>query len=135
MTSLSTSTPSQSKMTALKRSLSGLASFQEAIHALQGAQDVFSRVGIGYTQIPFAQDAEVGAADQRNTRLVEQRIGQWLGVPAGLLDVGEGIEGALGRDAGNPRQLVETFHHQLATLVERNAHMRHRILRPGQGGD
>src|SRR3569623_2156233 len=118
MTSLSTRTPSQSKITAITRSLGRLAGLEETVHALERAQDIFRGIGIRDAQIALAQDAEVRSADQGHAGLIQQRIGQGLGLPSCLLDVGEGIKGALGRDAGDARQLVEAFHYQLAALVE-----------------
>ena len=50
--------------------------------------------------------AEIRAADQRDARLVEQRVGELLRLPAGLRDVREGVEGALRGDAGDARQRV-----------------------------
>src|ERR1044072_5214373 len=94
-TSLSTRTPSQSKMTALNR-LGRFPRGQEFAHPAQRLDDVLGGVGVGQAQIAFAQDAEVRTADQSHAGFVQQRIGERLGLPAGLLDVGESIEGAGG---------------------------------------
>src|ERR1051326_7276998 len=97
-TSLSTRTPSQSKMTAeINGCSSRLAGLEEIAHPAQRLLDILRRIGIGQAQIALAQDAEIRSADQRHAGLIQQRIGQRLGLPAGELDIGEGIEGALGR--------------------------------------
>src|SRR5438128_624492 len=68
-----------------------LAALEELAHAVEGAQDVLGRVGVGDAQVALGEDAEVGAADERDARVVEQRRGERLRLPAGALDVGEGV--------------------------------------------
>ena len=108
---------------------------QEFAHAVQRLENILRRIGVGDAQIPFSQYAEIRAADQGDAGFTEQRVGQGLGLPAGLADIREGIEGALGRDARNPGQLVQAFHHDFPALVEFGHHFQHRLLRPGQRGD
>ena len=45
---------------------------QEIPHPLQRALDVFQRIRVGEAQIPFAVNAEIGAADGRYARILEQ---------------------------------------------------------------
>src|SRR3978361_1768244 len=75
--SLSTRTPSQSKMTAAIKGMSGrLAGAEELAHAAQRLENIFGGVGIGKPQIALAQDAEIRAPDQRHAGLVQHGIGQ-----------------------------------------------------------
>ena len=43
---------------------------EEVGHALHGAEDVLGRVGVGDADIALAEDAEIRAADDRDTLVV-----------------------------------------------------------------
>src|SRR5262249_5302746 len=113
----------------------GLARAQELAHAVERAQDVLGRVGVGKAHIAFAKNAEVGAADDRDAGVLEQRGSERLRLPAGALDVGEGVERALGRGAGHSRQAVQALDHDLPAPVELVDHLRHLVLRPLERGE
>src|SRR5262245_28377942 len=63
----------------------GLAGGEEGAHSVERLEDVLGRVGVGQTQIAFAENAEVGAADGDDAGVVEQGVGELLGLPAGAL--------------------------------------------------
>src|SRR5262245_4939800 len=69
--------------------LSRLAACQKIAHAVERLQDVLGRVGVREPHIAFPKDAEVGATDNGDAGVVEQRVGERLRLPAGPLDVVE----------------------------------------------
>src|SRR5215813_12337747 len=60
------------------RALRRLAAAQEFAHALERAQDVLGRVGVGQPHVTFAQNAKVGAADNGDAAILQQRGGERL---------------------------------------------------------
>ncbi len=109
---------------AAAETLRRLAARQEFAHAVERLQDVLGRVGVGQPHIALAENAEVRPADDGDAGIVQQRRRQRLRLPAGALDVGEGVERALRRRAGHAGQFVEALDHDFAALVEFGDHLR-----------
>src|ERR1035437_2199366 len=84
----------------------------------QGFVQVLQRVGDTEAEIAFSVCAEGGAGEAGDTGLFEQRVGQFLGRPAGLRNVGEGVERAFGDTAGEAFDLVETGDEDVAAVLE-----------------
>src|SRR3954452_3615354 len=68
---------------------------QELAHAVERLKDVLGRVGVGHAHVPFAENPEVRAADQRDAAIIEQRGRERLRLPAGAFHVRERIKCAL----------------------------------------
>src|SRR5690606_6626926 len=115
--------------------LSRLVRGEEVAHALQRLQDVLRGVGVGEADEALAVDAEVRPADDGDARLLEKGGGERLGLPARARDVREGVEGALGRGAGDAGQLVEPLYDDFPPSVELGHHLAHAVLRAGEGGE
>src|SRR5579862_2619872 len=109
-----------------------LAACQKLAHAVERLENVFRRVGVGHAHVAFAEHAEIRAADQRDAGVFQERIGERLCLPAGALDVGEGVERALRRGARRAGQLVEAGDDDFAATVELGDHLCHFVLRAGQ---
>src|SRR5436853_6332010 len=62
--------------------------------AIERLLDVLDRVGHAEAQIAFAEVAEGGPGQSGDASFVQQRVGQFLGWPSGLLDVRENVERA-----------------------------------------
>src|SRR6185312_5407816 len=114
----------------LRSSLRRFAVRQKLAHASERLQDVLGRIGVRQPQVALAENAEIGPADDGDAGLVEQRRGERLGLPAGALDVGEGVERALGRGARDAGQFVQPLDHHFAPPVELGDHLGHFVLRP-----
>jgi hypothetical protein len=75
---------------------------QEIVDAPQRLGDRRARRGVGKAEITLAKDAEIGAADRRCARLLEQRRGERLRPPAGRRNVGEDVKAPFGVVARAP---------------------------------
>ena len=76
---------------------------QQLAHGRERRLEVLQRVGVRQAQVALAVGAEGGAGEHGDAGLVEQAVGEVLGVQAGRADVGEGVEGALRLDAARRR--------------------------------
>ena len=108
---------------------------QEDVDALERALNGLARIGVGEPQITLAVDAEIGPADRRHARLLQQRRGERLRLPAGRRDVGESVESAFRRRRAYARQPIEPVDDDAAAGVEFGDHRGDRVLRPGQRGE
>src|ERR1035437_1363657 len=72
--------------------------------------------------IAFSVVAERGAGEAGYTGLFEQRVSQFLRRPAGLRNVGEGVERAFGHTAGEAFDLVQAGDEDVAAAPEFSAH-------------
>src|SRR6266403_264697 len=81
--------------------------------ALQCFLDVLDRVGHAEAQITLAKIAEGGPRQPGDAGIVEQRVGQFLRWPPGLLDVGENVKRALGQAAGKTFDLIKAGDHNI----------------------
>ena len=100
--------------------------------AIECLLDVLDRVGHAEAQIALAEIAESGPGERGDAGVVEQRVGQFLRWPPGLLDVRENVERALGQAAGKTFDLVKTGDHHVASFLELGAHRLDRLLRSAQ---
>lgn len=105
---------------------------QKLFHARQRTGDVFLAIGIGNTNVPLPQRAEIRPPNRGHTRLLKQLAGQLLSFPAGLGDIGKGIKGALRRDARDPGDVIELRDHRFAPRVELRHHLSDCSLWTGQ---
>ncbi len=105
---------------------------QKLFHAGQRTGDVFLTIGIGNTNVPLPQRAEIRPPNRGHTRLLQQLAGQLLSFPAGLRDIGKGIKGALRRDARDPGDVIELRDHRFAPRVELRHHLSNCGLRTSQ---
>src|SRR5437899_3149356 len=78
------------------------------LDAIERFLDVLNRVGYAEAQITFAEIAECGTGQRSDANVVEQRVGQFLGWPTGLRDVGKNVERAVRQAAGETFDPVET---------------------------
>src|SRR5262249_7287797 len=69
--------------------LGRLAARQEFAHAIERAQNVLRRVGIGQPHVAFAENAKIGATDDGDASILQQGVRERLRLPARALDVGE----------------------------------------------
>src|SRR5664279_305746 len=92
------------------------------IDAIQRLLKILDRIGDTEPQMALAICAECGSGQRRNSRILQQRVGQLLRLPARLLDVGESVERALGQPAGESLDLVEAVDEQVAAAVKFLAH-------------
>src|ERR1051325_11690913 len=70
----------------------GFAACQKFAHAVERLEDFLGRVGVGQPHIAFAEHPEVRSAYDRHPGVLEQRRGERLRLPAGALDIREGVE-------------------------------------------
>src|SRR5580704_17028298 len=110
-----------------------LAAGQKFAHAVERFENVLGRVGVGHAHIAFAEHAEIRAADQRDAGVFQERVCERLGLPAGALDVGKGVERALRRRARRAGKLVQAGDDDFAPLIELGDHFRRFVLRTGEG--
>src|SRR6476620_6946838 len=87
--------------------LCGLAACQEITHSAERLQNILGRVGVGQPHIAFAENPEIGTADDGDAGIVKERIGKRLRHPPSALDIRKCIERALRDRAAYTRQPVE----------------------------
>src|SRR5215831_10617365 len=114
--------------------LAGEAS-EDGPHPAEGLGDVGLGVGVREAKIALAVLAERGAAQHGDAPVLEDGFCDLAGRLAQRLDVGEHVEGALGRAAAHTRQGVEPRHDEVAPALELRDHLAHGQLVALQRGD
>ncbi len=109
--------------------------FCPVVNQNQSLVQILQRVGDAEAEVAFSVFAEGGAGESGDTGLIEQRVGQFLGRPAGFCNVGEGVERAFGRAAGEAFDLVQSRDEGIAAALEFSAHFVDRRLVAAQGFD
>src|SRR5260370_6510347 len=84
---------------------------------------VLERIGNAEPQVAFSVGAEGGAAKPGHACLLEQRVGHFLGSPAGGPDAGESVKSAFGNTAMEARDLIDPLHKVIAAPLELTAHV------------
>src|SRR5215813_1562428 len=104
-------------------------------HPVEGLRDVRLGVGVGKPEIALAVLAESGATQHGDAAVFENGLRHLTGRLAQPLDVGEHVEGALGRAATHSGQGVESRHDEIAPSFELGDHLAHRHLVSLQRGN
>src|SRR5437867_782180 len=117
--------------------LSGLAgeAGENGAHPVEGLADIRLGVSVGQAEVALAVLAEGRAAEHGHAPVLENGLRHLGGRPLERLDIGEDVEGALGRAAGHAGQLIEPRHDEIAPALELTHHLAHRHLIALQRGD
>src|SRR5208337_1694809 len=102
------------------------------VEAFEGLLQVFEGIGHTEAQVAFAKFAEGRAGKPGDSSLIEQSIGQRLGLPSRLRNVREDVECALGLAATESLDLVQSSDENFAAVLELGAHVLDRTLIPGE---
>jgi hypothetical protein len=95
------------------------------VDLVQSLVQVLHRIGNAESQVAFAKGAERRTCQARNPGIFQQNVGQFLGSPSGLGDIGEGIERAMRQTAAETGDLVQPGDKLVPPFVELIAHVLH----------
>src|ERR1700687_3990337 len=109
--------------------------FCPAIDQSESPDQVLERVGDAEAEIAFSVRAEGSAGEAGAAGLCEQRVGQFLRRPAGLSNVGEGVERAFRHEAGKAFDLFQAGDEDVAAVSELSVHLVDRGLIAAQRFD
>src|SRR6266511_4861650 len=108
---------------------------EHGTHPVEGLADIRLGVGVGQPEIALAVLAESRPSKHRHAALLEHGLGHFRRRPLERLDIGEDVEGALGRPARHPGQGVEPRHDEVAPALELPHHLAHGHLITLERGD